>query len=243
MTESMLSVRRFIESDRQAVRDICRATAFRNRGHKSFFEDGEIFADYWVEPYLKAEPDLCYVVEKSGRVVGYLLGSSDPERLFSIQKKYYAKLLLKVLLRIMTLQYRSARTYRTLWWALSRGRRERISIPYERFPAHYHANIIREGISLKGYSSLLLSFLRDLSDRRISGLYGILLEPETGGVFSRIFNRMHSQGLREEYYAEKPTEMYRIVLGDKTPMVHRVFASSLETYRQFVLYMRKRYNL
>ena len=54
---------------------------------------------------------------------------------------------------------------------------------------------------------------------------------------------MNSLGFKEEYYDECATTMFKEVLGDPTPMVNRVYASSLEIYREFVLYVRKRYNM
>ena len=75
--ESKLEIRPYRAEDRQVIREICCKTAFRNRGCELFFEDKELFADYGTNYYLEYETDLCFTAELDGKVVGYLLGSSD----------------------------------------------------------------------------------------------------------------------------------------------------------------------
>lgn len=239
-----LLIRPYHPDDRGVIRNICLKTAFRNRGHDLFFEDGDVFADYWVDGYLLSEPDLCFVAEKEKKVVGYLLGCSDSIRMLKImKKKIFPKVAFKLIKRLITFQYRNSLSYRTLRWALFKSWKEVPPVPRDRFPAHYHSNISRDGIRMLGYSSLLLRFLDELEKKGIPGLYGILLEPKSGGIFSKLFSKMNSLGYKEEFYSECPTAMYKDVLGDPTPMVNRVYASSLEMYRPFVLYIRKRYNI
>lgn len=63
--------------DREAVRDICRKTAFRNMGSNRFFEDREVHADYWTRYYTDFRPWESWVVEQDGEVIGYFFGCSD----------------------------------------------------------------------------------------------------------------------------------------------------------------------
>jgi len=243
-TRSKLKIRSYCSEDREAVRTICKITAFRNRGYSIFFEDGELFADYWTDAYLRFEPDLCFVAEKEGKVVGYLLGCSDSNRFFNLmKKKILPELLIKLLSRLLTFRYRDPQTFRSLRWAILKSRKEFPLIPLDRFPAHFHANIMREGSFQQGYSTLLLRFLDELEKRSVPGLYGIVLEPVAGGTFSKLFSKVNAIGLKKEYYSESPSSMYKFVLHDQTPMVNRVYASSLEIYRGFVHYISKCYNL
>jgi hypothetical protein len=144
---------------------------------------------------------------------------------------------------MLTFSYRRAKTYRTLCWAVLKSRKELPSIPADRFPAHFHSNILREGSFQQGYSALLLYFLDELEKKGIPGLYGIILEPADGGTFSKLFAEANTRGLKEEFYCESPSSLFEFVLRDKTPMVNRVYASCLGIYREFVHNIRKRYNL
>ena len=62
-------IRPYRAEDREAVRQICRTTAYRNRGSDAVFEDGEVFADYWTRYYTDYEPESCLIVEEDGEVV------------------------------------------------------------------------------------------------------------------------------------------------------------------------------
>ena len=179
-----LLIRPFRSDDRGAVRSICLRTAFRNRGHGLFFEDGNVFADYWVDGYLLSEPELCFVAEKENKVVGYLLGCSDSRRMLDVmKKKILPRIALKLLIRLATFQYKNSSSFRTLRWAIFRSWKEVPRIPHDRFPAHFHSNMDRDGIFMCGYSSLLLHFLDELKKKGVPGLYGVLLEPVSGGTF------------------------------------------------------------
>lgn len=242
--EAGLTIRQYRPEDREQVRQICRETAYRNRGYALFFEDGQLFADYWTRYYLEYEADLSFVVEREGEVVGYLLGCADSARFLKIMKrKILPKIVLKLTWGIVTLRYRRLKTYRFIRWLVFKSWREVPAIPVDRFPAHYHLNLKRDGRFKGGFSGLLQRFLDELERRGIPGLYGIVLEPKKGGIISKMFSAVGEVGLKEEYFAECPTTMYRDVLRDDTPMVNRIYASRLEIYRRFVEFAAARYNL
>jgi hypothetical protein len=239
-----LAIRPYKPADRKSIRKICQMTAFRNRGYSAFFEDGELFADYWTEYYLKYEPDLCFVAEGENGVVGYLLGCSNSSfHMDTLKKKILPRLLLKCLFRVLTFRYRRRTTYRYLRWLVIKSWREIPPIPAERFPAHYHSNLLREASHRHGFSGLLIPFLDELEARGVPGLYGIVQEPKEGGIFSKLFSKSHSIGIQEEYFAEIATSMYKDVLGEKRPMVNRIYASNLASYQKFVHYVSHRYGL
>jgi ribosomal protein S18 acetylase RimI-like enzyme len=57
--------------------DLDGIVAMNHRSTRSRFADHDLIPDTLVRPYLVAEPDLAYVVEDAGRVVGYLLGTAS----------------------------------------------------------------------------------------------------------------------------------------------------------------------
>jgi hypothetical protein len=237
-----LKIRPYSSEDKQTIREICKRTAFRNRGYELLFEDGELFADYWTEYYLKYESDLCFVAEKENKVVGYLLGCSDSRKfLYIMKKRILPKIIIKLIWRLLTIQYRNKKTYRYIYWTFVKSWREVLPIPYKKFPAHYHSNILPEGAFRQGFSQLLFRFLDELESRDIPGLYGIVIEPKDGGWFSKLAKKIELLGVRPEYFHENTSTLFRYVLKDKTPMVNRIFASSIDSYREFVKFVNKKY--
>jgi hypothetical protein len=239
-----LVLRPYRAADREAVRRICLETAFRYEGSGFMFEDGQLFADYWTEYYLRFERDMCLVLEDGrGRVVGYLLGCGDSARMFRRMKtRIIPVIVIKLLFRLVTLRYRKRMTYRYIRWVFFRSWREVPPIPLDRFPAHYHLNILREAAFQGGFSRLLLSFLDMLEERGIRGIYGIVLEPGSGGFFTRLLKRIKPiVGEEQEYFWEGKSSLYQYVRGDRRPMVNRVHASSVRSYRKVVLYIAERF--
>ncbi|MCK5058882.1 MAG: hypothetical protein KAT34_19700 [Candidatus Aminicenantes bacterium] len=243
--KSKLTIRHYREEDRPAVREICCRTAFRNRGCDLFFEDRELFADYWTNYYLEYEPGLCFIAEMDGKIVGYLLGSADYKHFErAMKKKILPAIFLKVLGRALTFRYRRKITYRYLRWGIFESWREMPPIPFERFPAHYHSNILREGAFQHGFSRLLLRYLDELEKRGVPGMHGIVLEPADGGWMTKLLAKARDRQIgKEEFFAERPTSLFRIVLKDSAPMVNRVYGCSIETYRKFVSYVNTYYRL
>jgi len=239
-----LTIRPYRPADRDAVRTICRETAFRNRGSDIFFPDGELIADYWTGYYLRYEADSCLVAEKGGRVVGYLLGCPDSLRFVRLFKRAVLPVILfKLLGRFFTLRYRTPQAYRCLRWLLWRSWREVPRVPMDRFSAHYHANVLREASFQNGFTGLVERFLNELDARGIYGIYGIVPEPVAGGWFSKLVAKAGEVGLKPEFLQSFDTSMYRDVMGSDTPMVHRVFAASVANYREFLHFIRERYHL
>lgn len=241
--KSELTIRPYKKEDRGTIREICCNTAFRNRGCDAFFEDRDIFADYWTNYYLEYEPDLCFTAELDGEIVGYLLGSSDYDHFEStMKKKILPPILLKLLRRLLTLRYRKKMTYLYVRWGIFTSWREMPPIPCERFPAHYHCNILRKGAFKQGFSRLLFRYLDELEKKGVPGIYGIVLEPAKGGWMTKLLDKARDKRIgKEEYAEESPTSLFKIVLKDPTPMVNRVYGCSIETYRSFVSYVKKYY--
>lgn len=68
-----LVVRRYRVSDWDVVARICIESGLGGQLPK-YFCDGPAFARLWLLPYLKSDPESCFVAEVDGEVVGYLVG-------------------------------------------------------------------------------------------------------------------------------------------------------------------------
>lgn len=231
-------IRAYAPADRAAVRDICCRTAFRNMGSDRFVEDRDLHADYWTRYYTDFRPEELRVVEIEGAVIGYFLGCSDHRHFERTMARHILpRLLGRALWRLGTGQYRQASTRAYLIHMLRHGASEAPRIPVRDYPAHYHCNILRVGAGRRLYSELTLAFLDRLRAQGITGLHGFITEPAEGGIWHR-FERLYDKA-RPDHYDERPTGLFRAVLGDPRPMVNRGWAMPVAGYRVWIEWLRE----
>lgn len=240
-------IRPYRQSDRESVRQICRTTAYRNRGSDSVFEDGELFADYWTRYYTDFEPDSCLVVEEDGEVIGYLLGCKDTrEQIRIMGRKIVPAVLARAFWKLATFQYRKQSSRRMLYWLVTRAWREVPEIPLDRFPAHYHCNILRQGHGKRYYSDLALRFAEQLANAGVPGLHGQIEESASGGPWRRMvqgYLDYSGRAAELELFSEKPSTFQQYVLGLDKPMVNRAWGAKIDDYRQWMSWAGETYRL
>ena len=178
-----LRIRTYRAGDRRGIAAIIAATALRGRPLSAFFEDETVLLKLFMDYYLRYEPESCFVAEREGRVVGYIMGCKDTRRyLRLVLLRYGPQLLTRVLARVLTGRYRRIDTYRTLWWALTRGWREVPEADLRQFPAHAHLGVAAE-LQRDGFLIYLCmvrlgdALIRHLCERGIRGLHGQIAEP------------------------------------------------------------------
>lgn len=71
------NIRKYREQDRRAIRDISVKTSFLGNPIEFFINDKELIADVLTLYYTDYEPRSCFVAESSGKVIGYLTGSTN----------------------------------------------------------------------------------------------------------------------------------------------------------------------
>lgn len=227
--------------DRQAVRDICCATAFRNAGSDLLFEDREVHADYWTSYFTDHRPEDCWVAEIEGEVVAYFLGCADHAHFLRVMgRRIVPSCLARALWRSATGRYRKPETRRYLWHMIRRGAAEAPRIPYLQFPAHYHCNTLRKGYGRHLYTTMLLMFLDRLEARGVDRFHGLITEPREGGIWHRFNAALPGHVLA---YDERPTTLFRDVLGDPTPYVNRGWGTTVEGGRRWAGMLRDDYRL
>jgi hypothetical protein len=236
-------IRPYEARDREAVRDVCRRTAYRNRGAQSVFEDGELFADYWCNYYTDFEPESCLVVEEQGEVIGYFFGCVDTRRFLRVMKRRIVPLLLlRLLARYATLQYKQKTTRRMIQWFLLHSWHESPSVSIEQYPSHYHCNILRKGHGKAYYTTMTIMFVDRLTRMGGSAMHGQVLEPSAGGGWLRLLKAYRQPGLIQ-HYSEKPSSFHRIVLGENTAMVNRAWGMQLEPLRAWLVWVGDKYRI
>jgi hypothetical protein len=240
-------IRPYRPEDREAVRQICRRTAYRNKGSDAVFEDGEVFADYWTRYYTDFEPESCLVVEEDGEVVGYLLGCRDTARFIRVMSRRIVPAALgRAFWRLATFRYRKPSTRRMIYWLVTRGWREAPEIPIDRFPAHYHCNILRKGFGKGYYSRLVLLFLDQLDREGVPGLHGQIEEAESGGPWRQMVEKyVASTGgtFELELFSEKASTFQSYVLGVDRSMVNRAWGGTIHDYRRWMSWTGETFRL
>ena len=73
------AIRPFHASDFPALYRICALTADCGADASADHEDPEVIGHYYAGPYAAFEPDLCFILTRSGIPCGYVLGTRDSE--------------------------------------------------------------------------------------------------------------------------------------------------------------------
>jgi GNAT superfamily N-acetyltransferase len=133
-------------ADRAGVRRVCHQTGYMGEPIDWQWRDAESFADIFSSYYTDGEPGSAFVVERSGRVWGYLLGCTDSERAWKPGAIAGRHLLRRGLaFRPGT----AAVIWRTMGDTIVDVTRRRVSVrdlefSDPRWPAHLHINLLAE---------------------------------------------------------------------------------------------------
>ena len=71
------TIRRYRDSDRAAVYDVCVRTGNGGQGAVGLYSTDDLLPDIFAAPYLLLEPEYAYVVDNGDRAVGYIIGTPD----------------------------------------------------------------------------------------------------------------------------------------------------------------------
>ena len=183
--------------------------------------------------------------KKAGEIVGYLLGSADSQRYARLMsRRIVPKVLALATGRLLRGRYRQPSTRRMLMWFVVHGWREIPRIPFDRFPAHFHCNLLPSGYRKSYYTKLALAFFDLMEARGVRAFHGQMEEPLSGGFLSRsILGTAKRLGVRPEFYSESPSSFRRIVLGIDEPTVIRAWGTSVARGRAWLTDLGQRYRL
>jgi hypothetical protein len=137
----MATVRQYRADDREELRRICCETGFLGLPIDPVYQDRELFADLFTNPYLDYEPEWTLVVESGGRIAGYLMGSVNPNfhRILMLSGFQTA---CRMLSRLLTGKYAEhPRSEQFVRWVLVRGLMEQPKHPEN--AGHLHMNLER----------------------------------------------------------------------------------------------------
>ncbi len=163
-------IRKMEPSDREAVRRICWDTGHGGDSIATYFDDPELFADFFTAYYTDVEPESSFVAADNGEVIGYLLGCPDTRRYNRI---FFSKIILSIIVRMLLGRYkigrRTRRYIREMVCQFVRG--DYKGPPLALYPAHLHINLAagyrRAGLGHR----LMKNYFDYLHARGIRGLH------------------------------------------------------------------------
>ncbi|HEY4021128.1 MAG TPA: GNAT family N-acetyltransferase [Pseudonocardiaceae bacterium] len=87
-------IRRYRDTDRAAVYDICVETAGAGKGVRGRYSTDDLVPDLAAGPYLFLAPEHAYVLDDGERAVGYVIGTADTaEFVAGYQQRWLPRLL------------------------------------------------------------------------------------------------------------------------------------------------------
>ncbi|GHF47041.1 N-acetyltransferase [Deinococcus metalli] len=110
------------------------STGFFGRSAAVYFPDSALFGALWVGPYLHGAGAGCFVAERDGEVVGYILGAPDHAR--------YQRALTAVVARHLSTTVPTRATVRSVPYLLRAARYPSPHADWRAFPAHLHLNLL-----------------------------------------------------------------------------------------------------
>jgi ribosomal protein S18 acetylase RimI-like enzyme len=206
MTLPSYQVRKFRPQDRAAVRALCCETGFLGQPIDPVFEDRELFADFLTRYYLRYEPESAFVLERDGRLVGYMLGCLHPLRI-----QFHNAL--QNIIFFITLLWRypryHAKSRKFIRWILWNGWREVPAAP--RRTPHIHINFLPEARGSAEAKELFDAFMEYLTASGVKRVYGqvVSFESRRGeAMFRRYGFRLINRSEITKYRGLHPQPVY-----------------------------------
>jgi ribosomal protein S18 acetylase RimI-like enzyme len=169
-----VSVRKFIEADREAIQDICYRTGYMGDSAECFWRHKQSFVEVWTSYYIDHEPESLYVAIKDDSVVGYLTGC-----LHTSLAPNFDDILLSAIIKYRLLFRRGTAGF--LWRAILDGLRDKRTAASElideRWPSHLHINLLPVARGTGLGAALMESWLEQLKNSGSRGCHlGTLVE-------------------------------------------------------------------
>lgn len=234
----MLTIRSYEPRDRPSVRSICCQNAF-GRDVSAFFEDRELFADYWTKYYTDENPEHSLVVEHDGDVVGYWLASTDYKAFFRYMSRHIGPRVVGTLIwQITGRRYRTAASYRFARWVLSRSWREIPDFPSDGYPAQWHINLGPAAQNQNLQTVLVNRFLDKLEDLGVGGVQTAVTEPDDRSIYLKMALRRRCW--QWDVHATKPTTLLSTVENRDIAASNIIMGWKIDEIRKFINYYGRR---
>jgi len=179
-------IRPYRSEDREAIRDLFRASGQRGGPLKDYIEDEELALALLIDYHLDYEPEHCFVAEAQGVIVGYAVCSADTRRYYRVVlTKLIPWMIGRVLWRLLTMQYRSTSTFHVAWWLLTRSWREIPEASLEKYPGHMHLTLAPTHRGVRLGRDLVRAAAACGRSLGLPGGHGVVIEEAGRNAFAR----------------------------------------------------------
>lgn len=171
---------------------------------KIFFPDEEILSDAIISYYADYEPESIFIAEYSGNMAGYLTGCKDTRIYYQIWwREILPKIIKKVVLKGTLFNIKMLRFLYHSLISWIKGDFKRLDV-YEKYPAHFHINIIK-GYRNMGIGAMLLDyFLEYLRTGNIQGVHVVTISEKAKEFFRKNgFELIYSHNINSFNYLLK----------------------------------------
>lgn len=161
-----LYIRPFQPDDLNAIYQICLQTGASGQDASDLFSDPLLLGAYYAAPYCTFSPEICFVVTKVQRVVGYIVGCQDSYQFAEqCEQEWFPRL--RQQYPLATVRSNAAET--KMVHLLHQG--YTAASTYQDYPAHFHINLLPETQGSGIGKQLINTFINQLKSLQVTGLH------------------------------------------------------------------------
>ncbi|MEV1005835.1 GNAT family N-acetyltransferase [Streptomyces sp. NPDC049881] len=167
-TTAPARIRGYRPGDRDALHEICVRTGKGGQDATGHYRDPGILPAIFATPYAELEPDLVFVADDGGPVIGYIVGTADSTAFFAaFRERWLPVVAARYPAPVGTPEGPDAHLRDLLHHA------ERMLVPEiaAEYPAHLHIDLLPEGQKRGLGRKLMEAYLGALRERGVPGVH------------------------------------------------------------------------
>jgi ribosomal protein S18 acetylase RimI-like enzyme len=184
--DSGIIIRNFKPEEKKAIREISVQSSIFGEYTAQKLLNEEIIADLLTSYFIEYEPQFCFVAEKDSEVVGYLLGSSDVQKMYKVVRS-------KIMPGLVKKAFQSGLMFRTPNLGLMKNVlnsyfKGEFKVPdfSQEYPATLHVNISPRYRGKMIGSLLVYHFLQILKEKQVKGIHFGVLSDKAKRFFEKL---------------------------------------------------------
>lgn len=184
--DSGIIIRNFKPEEKKAIREISVQSSIFGEYTDQKLLNEEIIADLLTSYFIEYEPQFCFVAEKDSEVVGYLLGSSDVQKMHKVVRS-------KIMPELVKKAFQSGLIFRAPNLGLMKNVlnsycKGEFKVPdfSQEYPATLHVNISPRYRGKMIGSLLVYHFLQILKEKQVKGIHFGVLSEKARGFFEKL---------------------------------------------------------
>lgn len=187
-------IRPYVKEDLPALYTICLQTANHGGDATHLIQDPDLPGNIFVGPYVKHEPDMCFVLAHAGEPCGYILGTLDSKAFYAwCEREWFPPL------RKQYANYQANHNSPEMWMIplIQAGFYEDAGL--EEYPAHLHIDMLPIAQGQGWGRKLIQAFTGRLKELGIPGVHLGAGKGNEGAV--RFYDRVGFERLVESQWS------------------------------------------